>query len=98
MSGEHTLHTMEKGRWLIPDHMWGAIERYIVRGIPPGSFLTAVLSNDLKGAFINADEVNTDNMRQWVQFLYNYAPGDCWGSPERVEAWLSQFRQQDEVA
>ena len=36
---------------LIPQHMRGGIERYVMNGVPPGSFLTAVLSNDLKEAF-----------------------------------------------
>ena len=31
----------------IPEHMRGGIERYVNHGIPPGSFLTAIICNDL---------------------------------------------------
>ena len=36
---------VESAKWeLIPDHMRGAVERYVMDGIPGGSFLTALLS------------------------------------------------------
>lgn len=85
---------IERGRHLIPPHMWGAVQRYYLHGIPPGNFLTAVLSNDLMEAFGRADDENSDAMRQWVQFLYNYAPRGGHGSPENVRAWMAQFVEQ----
>lgn len=71
----------------LPVHMHGAISRYIARGIPPGSFLTAVLSNDLMGAFGKADDDNRGALFEWVRFIYQYAPVGCHGSPEKVRAW-----------
>lgn len=81
---------IEGGRHLVPPHMWGAVERYFVQRIPPGNFLTALLCNDLMAAFGRADDINAANMRQWCQFLYNYAPAGSYGSPERVAAWLGE--------
>lgn len=65
----------------------GLIE-YIAARRPTGQFLRAVLSNDLKEAVARADPVSRLRLYELVVFLYNYAPGSCWGSPERVEAWL----------
>lgn len=75
---------------LIPRHMRGAVERYIMHGIPPGSFLTAVLSNDLKEAYGRADDENSAAMRGWVQFIYGYTPSPSQGSPEAVRAWIER--------
>jgi len=72
---------------MIPEHMWDGITKWIDKGIPPGSFLTAVLSNDFMGAFKRADDTNTAFMKNWASFLYNYAPNGCHGSPERFQAW-----------
>lgn len=73
---------------LIPERMIGGLRRYIERGIPPGHFLSALLSNDLKQTLERADEVNTRAIADYVRFLYNYAPVQCWGSRERFEAWI----------
>lgn len=62
--------------------------RYVESGIPGGSFLTALLSNNLKETFARADDDNAVKIRQYVQWLYGYAPSGCWGSPERVTAWI----------
>ena len=74
---------------IIPEHMRDAAKNYIERRIPPGSFLTAVICNDLFGAFGRADEINRDAMFDWVCFFYNEAPSACWGSPAVMDAWVS---------
>jgi hypothetical protein len=75
---------------LIPPHMIGGLRRFIENGIGPGSFLTAVLCNDLRGACERADDENRDRLFQYVQFLYSYAPSECWGSPAKFDAWCKQ--------
>lgn len=75
---------------LIPDRMIGGMRRYIENGIEPGDFLRAVLNNDLQEACGRADAENQRILFQYVKFLYNYAPSDCWGSPEKVEKWLDE--------
>lgn len=73
----------------VPEHdHWGLIH-YILDGIPPGHFMTAVLSNDLKEACSRADEENQSKLWNIVYFLYNNAPIACWGSSTAVNAWLS---------
>lgn len=98
MDAEAIKQMIEPGRHLIPAHMWGGVERYLLHGIPPGGFLTAVLSNDLMGAFGKADDENTAAMRNWAMFIYNYMPNGCHGSPEKVRAWLASFADRDEQA
>lgn len=88
---QHIKDRLEEGRYLVPPHMWGAVERYYLNGIPPGSFLQAVLSNNLMEAFNRADDENAANMRQWCRFLYNYVPYMSYGSPEHYELWLEKF-------
>jgi len=78
-------------RWdLIPIHMVGAVRRYVENGIEPGSFLTAVLSNDLAEAVSRADNINKYRIADFIQFFYNYTPGECYGSVERVDAWIAK--------
>ena len=84
---EYMAERIDAGIHLIPGHMAGAVKRYILQGIPPGSFLTAVLCNDLREAFARADDENAAAMHGWVKFFYNYAPTGCWGSPENYSAW-----------
>jgi hypothetical protein len=73
----------------LPEHMRHATQLYVEHGILPGHFLTAVLSNDLKKAVGHADEINVQFLSEWVIWLYNEVPSACWGSPERVEEWVS---------
>ncbi len=81
------MSTYDDGFYLIPSHMHAGVTTWIENGIATGSFLMAVLRNDLMQAAQVADHVNGDHLKQWTQFLYNYAPSECFGSPETVEAW-----------
>jgi hypothetical protein len=91
---EQVARMIEGGRHLVPAYMWGGVERYFLHGIPGGSFMTALLSNNLMEAFACADDENAANMRNWCLFLYNYAPRGSYGSPERMNAWLAQFHSE----
>lgn len=63
------------------------VAHYIVHGYVPGSFLTAVLSNDLMEAFARADLTSRATLWNLCGFLYNIAPTGCWGSKEKVLEW-----------
>lgn len=77
----------------IRDDLYGALERYLNQGINPGSFLTAVLENNLMEAFGRADDTNSINLRNIVGYVYNNIPGSSWGSPERVKNWVASLRK-----
>jgi hypothetical protein len=74
----------------LPEGLRGGMNRYIEHRVPPGNFLTAVLSNDLRRACERADDVNRHLLFEIVGWLYNEAPSPCWGSPEKVAAWLAE--------
>jgi hypothetical protein len=73
----------------IPNHLRGGLARYLVHGIQPGGFMSAVLDNDLIGAFSRADLIAARSMREIVAFLYNWAPRSSYGMKGSVDAWLA---------
>lgn len=73
----------------IPDYMADGLQLWIESGIYPGSFLTAVLENDLAEACGRAEENNLRALPAYVAYLYNEAPSQCWGSPAKCEAWAA---------
>lgn len=82
---------LKNANWsLIPEHCREGLERYIREGVETGSFLMAVLENDLRRAVECADFVNRQTLPGYVMFLNNYAPSGCWGSPQKVGRWVSQ--------
>jgi hypothetical protein len=68
-----------------------ALIRWASRGIEPGGFLMAVLTNDLKEAMGRADAYNRASLFSIVSFCYNELPSPCWGSPDKVKVWANQF-------
>ena len=72
----------------IPDRMMPSIKRYVEEKKPPGGFLTAVIQNDLSGACSKADDENMRNLQAYVAYFYNEVISECWGSKEKMEAWL----------
>ena len=74
----------------IPEHMHNGLRLYVEEHIPTGSFLEAVISNNLRDAVAQADDKNIRNIPAFVNWLYNSAPGDCWGSPEAYAKWLAK--------
>ena len=74
----------------IPKNLRGGIRRYVDFGIPPGGFLTAVISNDLRECFHTGTEKSLAALENIVAWFYLYAPAGCWGSPEAMRRWLSE--------
>lgn len=74
----------------LPDHVVGGIRRYIVYGIKPGSFLTALFEGDLFAVYALADHVNLPRIGDFVGWIYNHAPILCWGSPTKAAAWIAR--------
>lgn len=80
----------------IPEYMMGGLTRYIEQGIEPGDFLMAVLENNLRQAVGQADDENIVNLPAYIGYLYNEAPGSCWGSPAKVQAWMDELAAKNE--
>jgi hypothetical protein len=78
----------DRARFALTEDDLQPLRIYIDHKIEPGGFLTAVLCNDLTEATGRADVYNRRKLFEYIQFLYNDAPGDCWGSREKVSAWL----------
>ena len=74
----------------LPKSLQGGARHYIERGIIPGSFLRAVISNNLVEAVARADDNNLPRLKEIVLWWYNEAPGGCWGSEQKMEAWSTK--------
>jgi hypothetical protein len=68
--------------------MLGVIQRYVLHRVRPGSFLTAIITNDLQEAVGHADDETLSNIPAFVAYFYNEAPQACWGSQEKMDRWL----------
>ena len=73
---------------ILPKHMQEGMRLYIEKGIQPGSFLTAVLENDLVRSFESAEFLNQHRLLDFAVFLVHQAPRGCWGDTETVNRWL----------
>jgi hypothetical protein len=82
----------------IRDDLYGAFERYLNHGIMPGSFLTAVLENNLCEAFGRADSFNSATLKHIVGYVYNHLPSNSWGSREKVQEYLKSLLTEKEGA
>lgn len=71
----------------VPAHMHESITAWVVDHRLPGTFLTAVFENDLRVAVMHADDFNRERLVQFVAWLYNHAPYECWGSVQAVQDW-----------
>lgn len=75
---------------VIPYHMHSGIRLYVMRGVPMGSFLTAIFANDFMEASGRADDENRRALYGYAQFLYNSVPSTCKGSYDAVDAWIER--------
>lgn len=78
LEGSGVLHNLRPG-----------LVRYFSDGILPGSFLQAVLVNDLMQAVIRADDGSAFRLADLVRFLIHHAPASAWGSRAAVLAWTT---------
>ena len=65
-----------------------SLYNYFVHGLEPGSFMTAVLSNDLYGAVGRADFVNIDLVGEYARWIESCAPYGSYGDRDTVRGWL----------
>lgn len=85
----------------IPEHLREGLDRWLRHGIEPGSFLRAVLANDLYSAVTRADPVSLAALKPIIQFLYDQAPEGSFGSPQVLREYpiyLQALERQAEQA
>jgi len=71
----------------LPDGCKHPLRRYIEEGLEPGSFIKAILKNDLKGAMLAGDRETCSLYEIW-DWLWKIAPAACFGSPEAYKRWI----------
>lgn len=74
----------------LPKGLQAAMKRYVEDRIKPGSFLCAVLQNDLKNAVFMADDSNREHLWAIVMWLNWNAPQECFGGITQFTNWLGQ--------
>lgn len=73
----------------LPIALLEGLRRYLGDCIPTGSFLRAVLENDLARATGSMHpSPAAGDLRELLELLYNSFPSKSYGSPEKVGAWL----------
>jgi hypothetical protein len=72
----------------IPPRIKTALDAWVDHGHLPGGFLQAVLRNDLSDALARADTNSLAALHSIAGYLYNECPSFCWGSQERMDAWI----------
>lgn len=65
------------------------LDTYKKSKLSPGSFLTAILENDLIGAVLKADNDSKKIIPEITKYCWDNFPHNIWGSPEAVETHLS---------
>lgn len=81
-----------------PLEVGAALIRYCEYGVETGGFLKALLSNDLSETFGRATPESAAAVPQLVAWVYNEAPGQCWGSPAKVAAWIERGEEAHRMA
>lgn len=82
----------------IPARMQDAVARYVLLHVQPGHFLMALLANDLMEVMARGDSENIAALRSYAKLLYNHVPVECYGSREKVAAWLKRRSESDSMS
>jgi len=77
----------------VPLHTIAGLHNYVENKCPPGSFLCAVLENNLHAACSRADQHNSAALPLIVGFMYAHLPVGAWGSPTVVKTWLVRTKE-----
>lgn len=87
MTDKEILDSLERAS--VPKHLRGGIVRYIISGIKPGSFLCAVIANDLISVLCRAsDDLSLEDLRAVCRWLHNDAPDRCHGTYVLMADWI----------
>jgi hypothetical protein len=68
-----------------------SLEHYLLHALQPGGFMTALLMNaSVLTVVRKGDFENRKRVHYYIDWLLNHAPHECWGSEEKVNAWLAK--------
>jgi len=73
-----------------PKHLRAGMEAYVLWGQLPGSFLVAVLENNLYQAFALADPDSKVGLEAVVRWCHMNLPSAAWGNEELVLEWVKR--------
>jgi hypothetical protein len=73
-----------------PDEIVDTIKQYVEHRLEPGSFVRAVLENDLMSAIFKAHPLMLPHLKYVCMYVWWEIPSECWGSREKVNAWLKR--------
>jgi hypothetical protein len=76
----------------IPERIREGLNRYKEYGVLPGSFLRAVVSNNLLDATCRADPECYAALWEIVLYAYNLLPLESFGSRKKMLAWSEKKR------
>lgn len=65
-----------------------ALENYLMHGLEPGGFLTAVLCNNLFAAVGAADFMNREHISEIVKAISDNMPCNSYGSKQAFALWI----------
>lgn len=85
----------------IPLGLYAGITNWTLHGIEPGSFLRAIIQNDLMRAVVRADATNLKLLPEIVMGLMTVAPSAAWMTPDALVNWpqyIKARRRQEEEA
>jgi hypothetical protein len=74
----------------LPERIQNGLYQYVRYGTVPGSFLRAVLENNLMETYHQADPESLLCLKDILHYVYWEIPGPCHGSPEIVKRWSEQ--------
>lgn len=75
----------------LPDMSQEALKNYFLYALPPGGFLTSLLSDHPWTVVVGrADHWNKPLLGKYIEWLHDVAPTGSWGSEEAVRSWLNK--------
>jgi len=76
---------------VIPAPTEDTIRDYLLKGLPPGGFVTAMLAHDYNRALYNADQHNRQMFWAIAMWIRDNAPIGSHGSYQIVDAWVKDL-------
>jgi hypothetical protein len=81
---------------LIPPLLIEGLRNYAEKGVPVGSFLEHVISNNFVDAVGQADAYSRVALPSIASYIYMDMPQMCWGSKHIYKAWIAFHRAERE--